>query len=138
MSKAVGGFVQSALRLYFQNKIADSLNGYGYTFPERKHEWLVPRGIMHAKIVSQLLPPTLAALDELAKRLQISLADLMTEVVLMDGTDTLEKKAQRLLVDYYRALEAGLSDDPAEWQHGEGPSHLKSALETVRKMNRKT
>lgn len=93
---------------------------------------------MHAKIVSQLLPPTLAALDELAKRLQVSLADVMTEVVLMDGTDALEDKAQRLLVDYYRAFETGLSDDPAEWQLGEGSSHLKSALETVRKMNRKT
>lgn len=92
---------------------------------------------MHEKIAAQLLPPTLVALDELATELKVSLADLMTEIALMDGPECLEEKAQSLLVAHYREHKNSLSDASVDWQGPTSPL-LKNALDSVRKMNRKT
>lgn len=91
---------------------------------------------MNEKNALLLLPPTLVALDELATELGTPLADLISEITKIEGTDALEEKAQSFLLAYYRNHTSGLSEDSSDWQGPASPL-LKNALDAVRKMNRK-
>ncbi len=91
---------------------------------------------MDEKFDTHLLPPTLVALDELATELDTSLADLISEITRIEGAESLEEKAQSLLLVYYRNHTSGLSEDCSDWQDPASPL-LRNALDAVRKMNRK-